>query len=221
MTIVTKVVLLGVVGIAGYFIVKNVLPKDPFALDDSYRVTIDRPPAPPDPMRITNNSSIDLRLHMFDASDRVRVIARENWVLRRGQSRTYPRGRYVFNVWKSQLLDAHIKWTAELWTDVVFTGNAGNLGVQGGPKPPVTIVNEVDEQLKACAYKVNDPIQAVPLQCWTFGQGRTLEWTDAPTRFVFRVFKPALLDDPIITESDVQDLSTLTITKKRAWWRFW
>jgi hypothetical protein len=221
MTIVTKVVIVGVIGIAGYFIVKNVLPKDPLALDDSYRVTIDRPPQPSDAMRITNNSDIALRLHMFNASDIAKAFARENWVVGKGESKTYPRGRYVFNVWKSQMFDAHIKWTDELWTDVVFTGDANNLGVQGGPKPPVTIANEVDEELKACVYNPNDGLQAVALQCWTFGQGRTIEWKDAPSRFVLRVFKPALLDDPIITESDVQDMSALTISKKKPWWKFW
>jgi hypothetical protein len=207
-------VVLVVIIVAGYLILTNVVLKDPFALDDSYAVAIARLPQPAGAMRITNNSAIDLRLHMFNASDPVRLAARENWVLRRGQSRTYERGSYVFNVWKSQLFDAHIKWTGELWTDVVFAGDENDLRIQGGPKPPVTIANDVNEQLKACVYNANDAAQAVPLACWTLGNGRTVEWRTAPPLFSFKVFKPALLDDPIITESDVQDMTALTISKK-------
>jgi hypothetical protein len=214
--LVIVVVILG----AGYFIWKSLVPKDPFALDDSYRVTIDRPQQPSDAMRITNNSAIALRLHMVNANDLVKLVARENWVLGKGESKTYKRGSYVFNVWKSQLIDAHIKWTEELWTDVIFTGNEQDLRVQGGPKPPVTIANEVDEQLKACVYNAKDSVQALALECWTFGKGRTIEWKTAPPLFLLRVFKPALLDDPLITESNVQDMSALTISKK-PWWKFW
>lgn len=220
MTVVTKVVIVGVLIGGGYLIVRSFLDGGIPELDDSYRVTIDRT-APSDSMRITNSSDIDLRLHLFNAADAVRVVPRENWVLRRRESKTYPRGRYVFNVWKSQAVDAHLKWTKELWTDVVFTGNESNLGVQGEPKAPVTITNEVDEQLKACVYEAKDAVQAVPIECWTFSKGRTMEWKDAPARFVFRVFKPALLDDPIITESDVQDMSAITISKKKPKWKFW
>jgi hypothetical protein len=173
-------------------------------------------------MRITNNSKIALRLHMFNAGDLAKVLALENWVLQKGESRTYRRGSYVFHVWKSQFpFDAGIKWTDELWTDVVFTGDAKNLSVQGGPKPPVTIANNAGEQLKVCVYKADDSVYAFALQCWTFGAERTIEWKTAPTRFSLRVYKPALLDDPLMAESDLQDMSALTISRKKPWWKFW
>lgn len=200
---------------AGYYVVEYIVPEYPFNLDDSYQITIITPDnKPAKKMTITNNSRINLRLHMFNASDKVKGIARENWVLKSGDSRNYERGDYVFHVFKSQLIDDPILWSDTLWTDVEFRGDEDNLEIQGGPKPPVEIKNDVGEQLKVCTYKHNDALQAVPLKCWTFGKGRTMKWNNAPSLFTLRVFKPALLDDPIITESDVEHLSKITISKK-------
>lgn len=210
-----SLVVAGLVIFAGYFVWVKVLPKDPFALDDAYKVNIVRQAsAHGGEMRITNNSRIDLRLHMYNASDVVKAVARENWVLKKGESRTYPRDNYVFYVWKSQLFDAGIKWTQTLWTDVAFSGDENNLVVTGGPKPPVTITNAVNEQLKICIYNARDTVQAIPLvPCWTIGQGRTVNWENAPALFLLKVFKPALLDDPLATESDVEHMSAITISK--------
>lgn len=97
---------------------------------------------------------------------------------------------------------------------IITLGNKDDLEVQVGPKTPVEIRNDVDEQLKVCTYKHNDALQAVPLKCWTFSKGSTMKWDNAPSLFTLRVFKPALLDDPIITESDVEHLSKITISKK-------
>ncbi|MFQ5528570.1 MAG: hypothetical protein ACE5GX_20230 [Thermoanaerobaculia bacterium] len=212
--IVNLVIVILVLG-AGYFVWAKVLPKDPFALDDSYKVSIESSASNlSDQMRISNNSEIDLRLHMYNASDPIKAIARENWVLKKGASRTYPRDSYVFYVWKSQFFDAGIKWTQTLWTDVEFSGNENNLVVKGGPKPPVTFTNTVDEQLKICIYNAGDTLQVIPrVPCWTISKGRTVKWEDAPELFLLKVFKPAFLDDPLVTESDVPHMSAITISK--------
>jgi len=199
----------------GIYFFRNVeLIEDPLALDDDYKVRIEKTASQySGPMRITNNSSINLRLHMFNAADAVKAIARENWILKTGESRTYPRASYDFHVFKSQLFDAPIMWTGTRWTDVTFTGDENNLRASGGAKPPVTFANEVDEQLKVCVFNARDAVQAVPLRCWTMGKGRTIDWGDAPDTFLLKVFKPALLDKPLITESDVEHMARITITK--------
>ncbi len=209
--LVTVILIIG----ASYYVFKYIIPEDPFNFVNSYQVIIITPDNKPDEkMIITNSSRINLRLHIFNASDKVKSIERENWILKRGDSRNYKRGDYVFHVFKSQLIDAPILWTDTLWTDVVFRGDENNLEVQGGPKPPVEIKNDVDEQLKVCTYKHNDALQAVPIICWTLSKGRAIKWNNAPSLFTLRVFKPALVDDPIITESDVEHLSKITISKK-------
>ena len=210
-----SLVLVALVILTGYFVWEKVLPKDPFALDDAYKVRIDRRAKNyAGEMRITNNARIDLRLHMYNATDMVKAVARENWVLKKGASRTYPRDSYVFHVWKSQLFDAGIKWTQTLWTDVKFSGDENNLIVTGGPKPPVTFTNEVNEHLKICVYNAKDTAQVIPrVPCWTIGRGRTVKWEDAPALFLLKVFKPALLDKPLVTESDVEHMSSITISK--------
>lgn len=210
-----NLVIVALVIVASYFVWVKVLPKDPFKLDDAYKVHIERRAKSfPGEMRITNKAKIDLRLHMYNAGDVVKAVARENWVLKKGASKTYPRGSYVFYVWKSQLFDAGIKWTQTLWTDVEFSGDEHNLIVTGGPKPPVTITNNVDEQLKICVYNAKDTAQVIPrVPCWTIGKGRTVKWEDAPALFLLKVFKPALLDDPLATESDVEHMSAITISK--------
>lgn len=209
---------------SGYFVWTKVLPDfDPFSLDDAYRLNIDSSDQAPSPqMKIQNNSDINLRLHMFNASDSVKLVARENWVLKPGESKHYPRGNYVFHVWKSQLFDASIVWTDTLWTDVEFSGNANNLVVKGSAKPPVTITNDVNEQLKACAYNTNDLVQAISLvPCWTLGPQTSVTWQESPDVFMLKVFKPALLDDPILTQSGAKDVSSITITHGKQWWKFW
>ncbi len=208
---------------AGYFfldrvgeIVTQVVPPDPFKLDDRYKVEIQpRGPRLGDTMTITNRSSIDLRLHMFNAADAVKAIARENWVLKKSESRTYPRASYVFHVFKSQFLDRPLLWTQELYTDVEFTGNENNLKVHGGPRPQasVTLTNTVAEQIKFCAYNPGDAVQAIPLKCWTIGKDRTIDWPDPPRKFLLKAFKPALLDKALVTESDVDDMTAITLKK--------
>jgi len=211
---------------SGYFVWKHVVPNilpnlvsnvtkiDPMRLDDAYKINIERDASAESPnMTIKNNSAIDLRLHMFNASDKAKVIARENWVLKRGESKSYPRDSYVFHVWKSQFFDASIKWTDSLWTDVEFSGNESNLTVKGRDKPPVTIRNDTDEQLKFCTYNAGDIVQAVPLKCWTLGSKTGAEWKNAPQEFMLKVFKPALLDDPVLTQSSVKDMSAITIAR--------
>ena len=209
-----KILLVGAILVAGYFMVKSLIPNGVGGYDDSYKVTIDPPPPLSDSMQITNNSGINLRLHMFNANDAARVVARENFVLRRGQSIGYPRGSYVFRVWKSQIVDAPILETGELWTDVVFTGAEGNLKVEGGPKPPVTIAHDVDEVLKVCAYNEKDAVQGIPLDCWTLGKDRVMEWRSGPPRFVLKLFKPELGDKVLTMESAVPDRSAIRISKK-------
>lgn len=197
-----------------YFSRSVELIEDPLTLDDDYKVRIEKTASQySGPMRITNNSGIDLKLHMFNAADAVKVVAREDWILKKGESRTYPRASYDFHVFKSQFLDAHIMWTGTRWTDVTFTGNENNLRASGGAKPPVTFANEVDEQLKICVFNARDAVQAIPLNCWTVGKGRTIDWGDAPDTFLLKVFKPAMLDKPLITESDVEHMARITITK--------
>ncbi len=200
---------------ASYYVFKYIIPEDPFNFDNLYQVIIITPDNKPDEkMTITNSSQINLRLYMFNASDKVKGIERENWILKRGDSRNYKRGDYVFHVFESQLIDVPILWTDTLWTDVVFRGDEDNLEVQGGPKPPVEIKNDVDEQLRVCTYKHIDALQAVPLKCWTLSKGRTIKWNNAPPLFTLKVFKLALVGDPIITESDVEHLSKITISEK-------
>ncbi|MCB2018381.1 MAG: hypothetical protein KDF54_12860 [Hydrogenophaga sp.] len=198
---------------AAYFAWTKVLPSDPFKLDDDYKVRIEKGAQTfASDMRITNKSQIDLRLHMYNAADKVRAIARDNRILKKGETMTYPRGNYVFFVWKSQLFDAGIKWTQTVWTDVEFSGNENNLVVKGGPKPPVTLANETKEQLKFCVYNADDAVQAIPLvPCWTLGGGRTVQWDDAPNTFLFKAFKPAMLDKPLVTESAVEHMSAIHV----------
>jgi hypothetical protein len=209
-----KILLVGAILVAGYFMVKSLIPKPPGGYDDSYKVTIEPPPPISDSMKITNNSGMNLRLHMFNANDAARVVARENFVLQRGQSLGYPRGRYAFRVWKSQIVDEPILSTDEVWTDVVFTGAEGNLKVEGGPKPPVTIAHDVDEVLKVCAYNEKDAAQGIPLNCWTIGKDRVMEWRDGPPRFVLKLFKPELGDKVLTMETDVQERSVIRISKE-------
>ena len=215
MKLIINLALAAIVVVAGYFVWTKVTLRDPFALDDRYKVHVERRAANAQgDMRITNNARIDLRLHMYNASDKVRAIARENWVLKKGASRTYPRDSYVFYVWKSQLFDAGIKWTQTVWTDVTFSGDENNLVVTGGPKPPVTFTNQVAEQLKICVYNADDVAQVIPrVPCWTIGQGRTVEWNEAPAVFLLKVFKPETLDKVLVTASNVEHMSVITISK--------
>ena len=87
------------------------------------------------------------------------------------------------------------------------------LEVNGGFESPVSFTNEVDEQLKVCTYDVKDRVQEIQLACWTFSKGRTIKWEDAPPLFLLKVFKPAALDQPLITKNDVEHMSTITISK--------
>lgn len=210
-----------VVVVGAYYAYEHFVPADPLGKDDRYKLDIETDAAAVSmagrEMTLTNNSAIDLRVHIFPADaliGDVRIVATFNDVLKRGASRSYSRAPYKINLWKSQLLDKHLKWTGELWTDVIFTGGEENLRVAGGPRPPVTITNTVDEQLKICVYNVNDTVRWVPLRpCWDLGKDRTVSWPDAPARFTAKVFRPAALDVALVTQSDVPFASALTIRK--------
>jgi hypothetical protein len=166
-------------------------------------------------MRITNGTNMNLRLHVFNAGDRVKAVAKYNDVVARGATITYPRDDYVMNLWKSQLLDKHLKWTGVLWSDVVIRGSENDLRIEGSPRPPVTITNTVDEQLKICAYNVTDTVRWIPLvPCWDLGKGRTVRWDGAPKEFTVKVFSPAALDVALVTQSHIPQLSTLVIRKE-------
>jgi hypothetical protein len=216
----TKIVIVAVLIIAGYFIVRSMIPPDPLKPDKSFRVSIDPPPQPPDSIQISNNSAIDVRLHVFNANDAARVIARDDFVVGRNQSKKYPRGSYVFNVWKAQFPDKHLRWTDEVWTDVEFAGNENNLTVQTPPKPPVKIAHDVDEELKVSVYNQDDAVRAVPLKWWRFGKDQVMEWSGGPSRFALKVFRPGTVDQLLAERSDVPEMSTIRISKK-PWWQFW
>jgi hypothetical protein len=210
--LVTVLVVIGAV----YYFFENYLPRNPLGEDDAYKVDITTYPAEHDStMRISNNTNMDLRLHVFFASDRARGIAKYNDVVKRGNSIEYPRDSYDINIWWSKLFDEQLQWTGERWTDVNISGTKGNLRISGTAKPPVRITNTVDEQLKVCAYKVEDTVRAIPLvPCWDLGKDRTVAWTGAPAMFTVKVFDPALLDVALVTQSHVPHLSTLVIRKE-------
>lgn len=210
--LVTVLVIIGAV----YYFFENYFPKDPFGKDDAYKLEITEDPrADEKTMRITNNTNMNLRLHVFYASDLVKVVAKHNDIIEKGKHKEYTRHRYVINIWKSQLFDKHLRWTGELWGDVVISGGEGNLRIKGEPKPPVRITNTVDEELKICVYEVDDRLRWIELdRCWDLGKDRTVTWDGAPPTFTVKVFKPALVDVALVTQSHVPHLSTLVIRKE-------
>ena len=96
-------------------------------------------------------------------------------------------------------------------SDVVLEGDKNKVKITGTPNKPVTFISEVDEQLKVCTYNAGDVVQAIPLQCWTFGPGRKISWSDAPPAFILKVFRPQFLDKPLAMENDVRDQSDIAI----------
>lgn len=209
------VTVLAIIG-AAYYSFENYFPKSPLGKDDAYKLEITTDPrAHSDTMRITNRTNMNLRLHVFYASDLVKLAAKYNNIIERGKSREYSRESYVINIWKSQLFDRQIQWTGEVWGDVEISGTENRLRISGGPKPPVSITNTVDEELKICAYNVGDRIGAVPLTpCWRLGKDRTVTWAGAPPSFTVTVFEPAALDVALVTQSHVPHLSKLVIRKE-------
>lgn len=210
--LVTVLVIIGAV----YYFFENYLPKNPFGKDDAYKLEITAEPnTPGNTMRITNNTNINLRLHVFYASDAVKLAAKHNDVIESGGYKEYVRESYVINLWKSQLFDRHLQWTGELWSDVVISGSENNLRIDGAPKPPVRITNTVDEQLKVCVYNVEDTLRWIPLvPCWELGKDRTVTWAGGPPRFTVKVFEPAAVDVALVTQSHVPHLSSLVIRKE-------
>jgi len=214
-SVINLIIVLIVVG-AGYYFLENYWPDDPLGKNDAYKLEI----TPIEggysgDMRVTNSSDIDLRLHVFFATDSAKLIAKYNDVLKKGKSITYPRESYVINVWKSQFFDRHIKWTGTLWSNVVFRGNENDLRVEGGPAPPVTITNTVDEQLKICAYNAADTVRWIPLvPCWDLAKDRTVNWDNAPATFTMKVFRPAALDVALVTQSHIPRMSKLVVRKE-------
>lgn len=213
-SVVTLVTVL-VVMVAGYLAWQGLKPEDPFSLNDEYRITVDANELTEESMTITNNSTVDLKIHVFNASDGVKVIAADEFIIPSGKNKTgYERAPYVFNVWKSQFFDAHIRWSDELWGDVVFTGDDSNLVIASDP-PTTTFTNEVDEHLKLCTYNDDDALQWIELMCWTLapGQAEPIRWETAPATFAIRVFRPAFLDDPLAVRDQVSAASSVTIEK--------
>ena len=207
-----------VVVVGGYLAwraVTGVIPDDPTALDDDYTLQIFAPDIPDTPIRVTNNTNLALRIHAFDAADRAKIFARDDRVIEPGQTLEYERVPYVFHVWKSQFLDAPIKWTDPIFSDVVLSGDENNLRISAEPAV-TTFSNEVDEHLKVCTYNVGDPFQALPLECWTLAPNQTADpivWTTSPADFVVKVFEPALIDNALTTRENVTAGSSITIHK--------
>jgi len=212
--IINLIIVVLIIG-AGYYFMENYMPHIdlPFGKDDSYKLDITSAKLPAN-ITVTNNSDINLRLHVFYANDMVKAVAKYNDILKKGKSINYPRDNYVFNIWKSQFLDAHIKWTGTLGSDVIITGTQNNLKIKGKASPPTNITNTVNEQLKVCTYNAGDLTQAIPLVCWNIGKDRSINWKSAPKKFIVKVFSPALLDIPLVTESAVSQSSHLVIRKE-------
>ncbi len=89
-----------------------------------------------------------------------------------------------------------------------------NLEVNGGPKPPVSFTNEVNEVLRVCVYEANDKVQVFPITCWMLRKGETVKWEVAPSLIMLKVFKLTALDKPLVTKSDVEHMSNITISKQ-------
>lgn len=212
---------------AGYYFMEHYFPSvskvekevtkvvdKPFGKDDAFKLDI-MPVKLPKDITVKNNSNTDLRLHVFFANDAVKGIAKYNDVVKIGQSKTYPRDNYVFNIWKFQIFDAHIKWSDTINTNVTISGTDKSLSITNTePSIPTRISNETDEQLKVCTYNAGDAVQAIPLKCWAIGKANPIEWLDAPKKFIVKVFSPALLDSPLVSQSDVAQSSRIIIQKK-------
>ena len=183
--------------------------------DDDYSLTVEGGLTPGEHMTVVNNTDIALRLHVFNADDGAKVIARENIVIEAGGRASIDRVPSVFNVWKSQIFDVHLTWTRTLYADtIVITGDENGIVIDAG-SADTTFVNEVDEHLKVCTYQTWDALQAVPLQCWTLApdQPEPVIWTDPPGAFVVKVFRPQLIDDLLTVRENVPAGSTITLRK--------
>ena len=200
------------VGLGGWYLLSRFQLGDlPFPTkDDQVKVTITRPDIP-QTVRITNKANLALKIQMFNAGDKARIVPRAQWTLEPKQSVTYGRDNYRYKVFKPALFDQFMTESDVIGSDVVLEGDKNKVRITGTPKKAVTFISEVDEQLKVCTYNAGDVVQAIALQCWTFGPGRTINWNDAPPTFLLKVFRPQFLDKPLAMESDIRDQSDIRI----------
>jgi hypothetical protein len=209
-----------------YFLGPNLLPrltKDlPFPTKgDQVKVEITRPDVPEN-MTITNRSKMTVRVYVYNDNDRVRLIARKGWVLKPDKSVTYPLDNYRFKVVKpntSGILERVLAESGIIGSDVEIAGDRTNIKISGYPKKSVTFTNKTAENLKICIYNPNDRLQFIPLTFWNIGEDRKIEWTDAPRKFIVKVFRPQFLDKPLATEFEVQDQSDIVIRSRGIWER--
>jgi len=207
-----SLIVIAVVGLGAWYLLSRSIVIDlPFPTKhDQVKVTITRPDIP-NTLRITNKADLALKIQMFNAADKVRLVPRAQWTLKPNQSVTYGRDNYRYKVFKPALFDKLMATSDVIGSDVVLEGNKNGVRITGTPKKLVTFISEVDEQVKVCTYNAGDFVQAIPLQCWTFGPGRRISWDGAPPTFIFKVFRPQFLDKPLAMESDVRDQSDITI----------
>jgi len=188
---------------------------------DQVKVEITRPDVPEN-MTITNRSKIKVRVYAYNADDRVRLIAREGWVLNPGESATYPLDNYRFKVVIPRAIailepvlvsDSGIIGSRE----VGITGEQKNIKISGQPKKKVTFTNKSSENIRIIAYKPEDRLHVVGLMDWYLVAGQKIEWDDAPRMFTIKVFRPQLLDKVLAAASNVRDQSDIVIRSRGIW----
>jgi len=75
-------IVVAVVGLGGWYLLSRFHLVDlPFPTkDDQVKVTITRPDIP-NTLRITNKANLALKIQMFNAGDKVRIVPRAQWTL--------------------------------------------------------------------------------------------------------------------------------------------
>ncbi|MDH3445747.1 MAG: hypothetical protein OEN50_17620 [Deltaproteobacteria bacterium] len=170
----------------------------------------------PASIKIKNNTGYKVRVQVFNATDAAFdspvAIPRDSFHIDANSSKTYTPG-FRYKVYRAAFLDQYKGASPVVNADVTIASGGDAVTFNSASKP-VTFINRARENLKIGVYLKDDGSYISPLLGTGFielSHGEEYKWTNAPTEFRVRVFRPQFLDKILGTRTGVKAGSTITI----------
>ncbi len=181
-----------------------------------FNVKVNRPSLPK-VVTISNDTGRAIKVHFFNASDKVRAIPKRSTTLKDGKSVSWPYQLYSIKVYEPKLIDKRVLTKLNINSDVVIKKKSGDYSAIVTKVPDFTVTNNSTESIVAYIYNEGDIVRLIARKSFTIGPKEKATWAD-PTIDTFRVriHRAKFMANPV-SEARNANVRTSIVVEELEW----